>query len=163
MNLHKATIQDTPEVMQLIRSTIIEMRNNGIDQWGDFYPTEKIIRKDVEKQHLYMYKQESHLIGIVALENTQDPEYDKLQWQGDGNFLVVHRLAIDPAFQRQGCATKIMDWVETFASTNGYTSIRLDAYTGNPAAVNLYERRGYSKTGQVCYPHRTLPFNCYEK
>ena len=149
--------------MELIASCIADMQSKGIDQWGNFYPTKEIISSDIKKQNLYVYKQDSQLIGIVALENTQDEEYDKIQWRGNGNFLVIHRLTVTPAFQKQGYATKIMDWVETFAKTHNYTSIRLDAYTGNPASMKLYETRRYFKTGQVCYPHRKLPFNCYEK
>ena len=163
MNLLVGTDENISAIMELLAQCIGDMQSKDIDQWGHFYPTEQVIREDIQKQKLYIYQQKFQVIGIVVLDCEQDELYDNLQWHGDDNFLVVHRLAITPAFQKQGYATKIMDWIEAFASTNSYTSIRLDAYTGNPAAMNLYETRGYIKTGQVSYPHRTLPFNCYEK
>jgi len=41
--------------------------------------------------------------------------------------------------------------------------IRLDAYTGNPRALALYEKRGYQRIGQAYFPRRELPFDCFEK
>jgi ribosomal protein S18 acetylase RimI-like enzyme len=56
-----------------------------------------------------------------------------------------------------------MDFAERFARDRGFPCIRLDAYTGNPAALALYRRRGYHCAGQVFFPRRDLPFDCYEK
>ena len=40
------------------------------------------------------------------------------------------------------------------ARDHGYACIRLDAYTGNPRAMALYERRGYRQIGQARFPRR---------
>jgi len=54
-------------------------------------------------------------------------------------------------------------FAEKRAADNGYSSIRLDAYSGNAIALQLYERNGYRKRGEVFFPRRELPFICYEK
>ena len=56
-----------------------------------------------------------------------------------------------------------MDFAESFAMEHGFSCIRLDAYTGHPPALALYERRGYDRVGQVYFPRRELPFDCVEK
>jgi len=56
-----------------------------------------------------------------------------------------------------------MDFAEAFAKEHGFSGIRLDAYTGNPLALALYERRGYHRIGQTRFPRRELPFYCCEK
>ena len=56
-----------------------------------------------------------------------------------------------------------MDFAESFAMEHGFSCIRLDAYTGHPPALALYERRGYDRVGQVYFPRRELPFDCFEK
>ncbi|HBF38124.1 MAG TPA: hypothetical protein DDW50_12470 [Firmicutes bacterium] len=76
---------------------------------------------------------------------------------------VIHRLAVNPEYQKQGIGRQLMDFAEKCALERGYTSIRLDAYSGNHRAVNLYENRGYKKVGQFFYPSREFPFYCYEK
>ncbi len=54
-----------------------------------------------------------------------------------------------------------MHFVEQYAEVHGYDVIRLDAFTRNPAAVRLYEGRGYRKAGIVSF--RKGPFYCFEK
>ena len=54
-----------------------------------------------------------------------------------------------------------MDFAEEDAATKGYHTIRLDAFTQNPAAVALYERCGYRNAGTVRF--RKGIFFCYEK
>jgi ribosomal protein S18 acetylase RimI-like enzyme len=99
----------------------------------------------------------------MALDEKQEAAYRQVKWHGAEPVLVVHRLCIAPDQQRKGIAGMFMDFAEDFALQNGYAGIRLDAYSGNPAAVRLYESRGYQKVGQVNFPRRDLPFYCYEK
>ena len=49
------------------------------------------------------------------------------------------------------------------AISKGYTSIRLDAYTANTKAISMYERANYSTIGQIQYPFRKHPYQCFEK
>ena len=72
-----------------------------------------------------------------------------MDWNYPGRALVIHRLTIDPAFHRRGLAGRLMDFAEEFALTQRYDCIRLDAFTRNPAAFGLYDRRGYRKAGVV--------------
>ena len=76
---------------------------------------------------------------------------------------VIHRLAVHPDFQRKGIARNLMDFAEAHAKNNSFTSIRLDAYTGNKRVLQFYENRGYIKRGEVKFKGRSLPFACMEK
>lgn len=103
-------------------------------------------------------------MGIDRAKRRPISEYQELIWSDEGGeVLVIHRLAVNPEWQKQGIGRQLMDFTENYAAEKGYTSIRLDAYSGNPRALNLYERRGYRKVGQVFFPERELPFYCYEK
>jgi ribosomal protein S18 acetylase RimI-like enzyme len=139
------------------------MRQNGIHQWDEVYPNEEIITKDVDSRALYVLEQNGLCIAAVSLNQEQDAAYQKVHWLGGEPVLVVHRLCVDPAYQGNGLGNRLMDFAEEYAKQHAYASIRLDAYTGNPSAIRLYERRGYRKAGQVYFPRRTLPFFCFEK
>jgi len=94
----------------------------------------------------------------------QPEEYRPLRWRWTGGrVLVIHRLCVHPEWQRQGIARHLMDFAENYASDHGFACIRLDAYTGNPRALALYERRGYERAGQTFFPRRRLPFDCFER
>ena len=124
----------------------------------------EIIKTYVEANYTYIVKNGEDIIGSIAFNNLPPTEYKKVNWLLDtDNVLCVHGLAVLPKFQRDGIATRLMDFAENFAIENKYKSIRLDTYTTNSAAINLYEKRQYKKCGQVFFPKRELPFLCYEK
>jgi GNAT superfamily N-acetyltransferase len=150
-------------VARLISACTQAMRANGIYQWDEIYPNEEIIAEDVKSHSLYVLVDGEVCIAAITLNQKQDPAYEKVQWLGGEPVLVAHRLCVSPANQGKGSGSGLMDFAEEHAKQNAYASIRLDAYTGNLAAVRLYERRGYRNAGQVYFPRRTLPFFCFEK
>lgn len=164
MNITVAGVSDIVEIMELFSECIKDMNRSGIHQWGGYYPTVDIITGDVQKQSMYIVKDQAGLLGIIAFDEQQSEEYEQVKWLTDSrHILVVHRLAVRPKWQHRGIARKLMDFAEQFAVKNNYDSIRLDAYSGNPRSVSFYEKRNYIKTGQVYFPKRRLPFFCYEK
>ena len=56
-----------------------------------------------------------------------------------------------------------MRFSEQYAVESRLESIRLDVYSGNPRAINLYKHLGYRIVGQFKLPIRNLPFHCMEK
>jgi GNAT superfamily N-acetyltransferase len=161
-NVFKINLQDINEVMCLIKEVISEMENNGISQWDNLYPDYKIIFEDIHTEAMFGIFKNLELAGIVVLDKDQSPEYSSVEWElKSGNPLVMHRLCVRPKFQGQGIAKQLLKFSEQFANNNGYTSIRLDAFSGNPSALNLYENNGYLKRGTVTF--RKGNFYCYEK
>jgi len=159
-----AAKHDLAQAMSLIEACIAHMEGEGIRQWGRRYPDAELIGKDISQGSLYLFRDGSELKGIVALNEEQSFEYGGVKWlTNGGKILVVHRLAVHPLWQRKGIAARLMDFAEMYARRSGYTSIRLDVYTANPAAVRLYERRGYIRVGQVYFKTAEMPFYCYEK
>lgn len=136
----------------------------GIFQWTEVYPNRAVIESDIDKGELYCLSENGCCMGVVALSDVQDPEYATVNWHfNEGKILVVHRLAIDPLYQGRGYARKLMDFAEAFAREHGYASIRLDAYSKNPRALQVYELRDYIKRGEVYFSGREFVFYCYEK
>lgn len=140
------------------------MNLHGIPQWNEHYPKLHNVQNDVQKKEAYGYFSDGTLSGIIVLNEYQDPEYLDIEWRFPNEKVgVIHRLAVHPDFQGQGIAGKLMRFAEEQFSKLGYESIRLDAFTQNPTALNLYDKLGYEKRGQVYFPYRTVPFWCYEK
>jgi ribosomal protein S18 acetylase RimI-like enzyme len=76
--------------------------------------------------------------------------------------LIIHRLAVDIKWQNKGIGRKMMDFAIEFAEKKGFGSIRFDVYSGNPGLITTYDKMGCIKKGEVIFPHRDLPFYCYE-
>jgi len=103
-------------------------------------------------------------IAYFAIDEEQPSEYNNINWITHGEkVLVIHRLAVLPEYQDMGIAKKMLKFIEEFADENGYTSIRLDAYSENRKALKLYENHGYKRVGKLYFPNREVHFYCYEK
>lgn len=164
MSIVKATVNDCAKIMELIRSCIENMESSGIFQWNENYPTRDIIINDINNGFQYALIEEKEILGIMAINEEQSPEYSSLKWNcNEGRVLVVHRLAVHPLKHRRGIGKRLMEFAERYAKEKEYASIRLDTYSGNPKALRLYEQIGYLNVGQVNFPMRELPFKCYEK
>lgn len=164
MRVEPATAADVPEVFGIITRCVTAMRAEGIQQWDETYPNLEVVANDFATHALFVIRAARVCIATVSLNEVQPEQYAPLPWQiVSGRVLVIHRLCVDPATQQRGAARALMDFAEAFAREHNFASIRLDAYTGNPRAMALYERRGYQRVGPAVFPRRPLPFACFEK
>jgi len=164
MNITAAVPKEINKIKTLVQSIIKDMQNSGSDQWDEFYPDIQTITDDLKKNSLYVLRDGEKYIGMVVLNEKQDNEYKTVNWSGgNDSVLVIHRLCVHPDWRGKGLANRLMDFAEDYAAINGFKSIRLDAYSVNPAAVGLYNKRGYRKVGHVFFQRRKFPFYCFEK
>ena len=155
---------DAAAMFAVIRASVADMRSRGIFQWNDSYPTRGIVEADARAGTLYVCRGDGVVVAGMCLNSVQSPEWSSMPWRdAEGSALVVHRVCVHPAWQRQGLARRLMDFAEGFGVARGFTSIRLDANLGNEGALALYEQRGYRRVGRVTFPDRPLPFACFEK
>jgi ribosomal protein S18 acetylase RimI-like enzyme len=155
------------EIVQLIaitKSCAAHMIANGIYQWNENYPNIKAFEQDLERGELYVLYAQDTLLGCITISNIKDSEYEAISWlTQDINHYYIHRLAVSPAFQKQGHARTLMDFAESFAKQNGAVSLRLDTFSQNKRNQRFYENRGYQRLGNIYFPKQSQnPFYCYE-
>jgi ribosomal protein S18 acetylase RimI-like enzyme len=164
MNIRTGRIEDLQEIMALITRCVTVMQAGGSDQWDDQYPNREVIGEDLQRGTLFAAEREGRILGIVVLDETQDEQYETINWkQVEGPHLMMHRLAVDPEAHGQGIARKLVAFSEEYAAREGYTSLRLDTYAKNTAALKLYQGLGYDLRGEVNFPGRTASFPVFEK
>ena len=159
--IRAAHIEDLDVLHGIIKDATRHMDQQGIAQWDEIYPNKLVLKDDVEKQQMQIIEVEERVAGLIVLNEDQSPEYADVPWKFSGRVLVIHRLTIDPTYQRRGLAMRLMDFAEEVAATDKYDCVRLDAFTRNPAAFSLYGNRGYRRAGMVRF--RKGEFFCYEK
>jgi len=65
----------------------------------------------------------------------------------EGSTAYVVTLDVASAFRRRGLARRLMAETELRARTAGAHEVALHVFTGNTAAIQLYESLGYNRTG----------------
>ena len=63
----------------------------------------------------------------------------------EGRTAYIVTLDVAPPFRRRGLARTLMSEVESRALTAGANEIALHVFTGNAAAISLYESLGYNR------------------
>ena len=159
--IRAANIGDLETVFEILGKVIRMLDENGVLQWDHIYPNKSILREDIENGHMFVISHDGAIVGAITLNEEAYPGYADIKWNHEGTVLLVHRLIIDPLYQRKGFASMLMSFAEKKAERAGYDAIRLDAFVDNPAAIAMYEHRGYRYAGTV--QSRKGEFRCYEK
>ncbi len=162
--IRRATYRDINNILELTKSCAKAMIAKGIYQWNEHYPSKEAFVKDIERNELSVLEIDGHIKGTIVTSIVMDEEYIPIEWlTKNENNLYIHRLSIHPELQGQGYAQKLMDFAETFAIENNYSSIRLDTFSQNKRNQKFYELRGYKRLGDIFFPKQSeYPFHCYE-
>ena len=99
MELRPATLADVPAALAVIRRVVPLMRASGNYQWDDSYPNAAVFEHDVALAQLWLAEIDGSVAGVAALTEEQEPEYADVGWDLAEPSVVVHRLAVDPAFR----------------------------------------------------------------
>lgn len=80
-----------------------------------------------------------------------------------GEVYSIHRLAVDPAVQRQGVATALLSFAQAFARQNHVSALHVDTYSLNHRMQALFAKQGFVRRGEIYLHGRPLPYPCFEK
>lgn len=144
----KALLSDLDEVFGMFKAAIAEMDRNGIPQWDELYPDRAQLAEDIENNKLTVGISGGVIACAYVVNSEADDDYRNGAWRfPDASFLVIHRLCVNPKFQRQGLGTRTVEHIEAEIRKQGTETVRLDAFTRNPYALRMYEKLGYVKVG----------------
>lgn len=158
-----ATLRDIPRILQIKDLAISHMYHHQIFQWSESYPSEEILKQDIGSNELYVIEDQGLLVGFACINTDQSPEYQSLTWTTSPKAYVVHRLAIDPTCTGKGYATQLMDFAKTLAKSQNTFAMRIDTFSQNTFAQQLFLKLGYTYIGEVFFDRKEEPFYCYEK
>ena len=164
MEIRLASREDVPALMALVGRVVPLMRASGNLQWDEGYPNAGVFERDIELGQLWVAEIEGVVAGVAAITTDQEPEYLQVGWDVNEVAVVVHRLAVDPAFRGAGVAGALMQQAEKVAVERGIGVLRVDTNTQNEATQRLFPKLGYVLVGEIGLGFRPgLRFLCYEK
>ncbi|MDQ0594267.1 GNAT superfamily N-acetyltransferase [Chryseobacterium ginsenosidimutans] len=151
IKLRKAEIKDRDIIWNIIQQAIERRRQDGSTQWQDGYPNLGTVESDITKGFGYVLTVDDEIAVYTALILNDEPAYSTIEgaWLSDGEFVVVHRVAVDEKFAGQGLAKKLFDHIEDFTREQGIQSVKVDTNYDNIAMLKILENKGYSYCGEV--------------
>ena len=148
MNIRKANTEDAARIFSFVKEAVNKMDGQGIKQWDEFYPTQDDFENDASKNQLYIAEINGKPAACFTLNKDCDEEYKNGSWVHTGdNYIVIHRLCVNPEFQNQGLGRKVCIEIENLVKPQGIKSIKLDCFAQNPYSQKLYHKLGYKDVG----------------
>lgn len=114
------------------------------------YPSEEFAQDMTRQGDQYICLENDEIIGAFVLNTNPMGNYRKAAWSqelSDGEYLVLHTLAIAPEASGQGRATEVIRFCIDLAKEGGFKALRLDMVPGNLPAQRLYEKNGFNYVG----------------
>lgn len=155
-------------IENIYKESIIWLDNKGINQWKiDVYPTRKTAFDAIIDESLYGCFINDKIAGTFIINEKQPYQYKNLKWKyKEGRVLVLHTLVVRPYETGKGLGKNVMLFVINYAKEKGYSSIRLDVFPDNKAAVKLYLSFKFEYVGKVFFEIKEPGYewyDCYEK
>ncbi|WP_136666909.1 GNAT family N-acetyltransferase [Flavobacterium sp. H122] len=149
----KAFDFEAPLIWEIIQQAIARRKKDGSNQWQNGYPNLGTIENDIAKGNSYVLTDQDKVIAYSAVLFNDEPAYLAIdgKWLTEGDFLVVHRVAIDEAYLGQGLVQKMFGLFEDLALENGIHSIKVDTNFDNPAMLRIMDKLGYVYCGEVSF------------
>ncbi|MFV5685857.1 GNAT family N-acetyltransferase [Flavobacterium sp. GB2R13] len=165
MNYHfrKAELSEIAPIWEILQQAIQRRKEDGSTQWQDGYPNPEIVQKDIEKGQGFVLVAGETIIGYSAILINDEPAYEKIEgnWLTNGDFVVLHRVAISEKYLGKGLAKMILKYIEDFAVSNNIYSVKADTNFDNIAMMKIFEKSGYTYCGEVYF--RGSSRKAYEK
>ena len=145
-SITKAKMEDLSQILQIYAYARNFMKQSGNPkQWGDSFPPESLLVKDIEKGQLYVIKDDTGIHGVFAFIIGKEPTYEKIEqgaWISDTEYGTLHRVAGD------GTVHGIFDKIVDFCGRK-IEHLRVDTHEQNRIMQHLISKNGFQKCGII--------------
>lgn len=148
MKLRLATANDLKDIMTIINQAKTYFKAQGINQWQDGYPNEISIINDMQRKEAYILEDNDEVLATVMISTAGESNYNYIEgkWLQDGNYIVIHRIAIREDQKGKGLAKIILDEASKLFDL---PSIRIDTHEDNQSMQRFLTKYGFSYCGVI--------------
>ena len=152
MKFRKTTIEDINNVMNIINKAKEYFRKNRIDQWQNGYPNSDTIHTDIKNNSSYILESENKILATAMVSFEEDKTYKNIyngEWLNNGDYAVIHRIAVSENSKGNGIASTIIKKVENLCKENKVKSIKVDTHKDNISMQKLLRKNDFKYCGII--------------
>jgi len=152
MEFRKADFSELDSIMKIVHQAQDFLKKLNINQWQNGYPTREIVSQDIENGNAYLLTDDKKVMAVVTVLFSKEPTYDVIyegKWLTEGEYSVVHRLAVDSQFKKKGIATSVLEEIDTMTLQKGIHSIKVDTHEDNIPMQKLLQKNGFVYCGVI--------------
>lgn len=153
MEFRKAVEEDIDGIMEIIRQAQSYLRGKGVDQWQNNYPNAEIISEDIANNYGYVLVDGDIIAATVSVsfdgEKTYETIYDGEWLTTNGEFAVVHRIALHNNYKGSGISSEFIKNIEKLCLDKDVHSIKIDTHEENLSMQNLLKKNDFKYCGII--------------
>ena len=152
MRLRKTVEQDIDSVMKIIKQAQEYFKESNIDQWQNDYPTIQTIKDDIANGDSYVLLDDETIVATTVISFDGEVTYKEIyngKWLSDGEYAVIHRLAVDNTYKGSGISSEIIRNVERMCLEKNVHSIKLDTHELNISMQRLLQKNNFTYCGVI--------------
>lgn len=163
MNIRLARVEDIEKIIDIMYREKKIMKEAGINQWDDSYPTREIYINDINREELFLVEVEGKIGAFGVINKDVDKEYEKIKWSIVDICYSMHRVIVDSSLGIKGLATALFQHMEKLAKDEGIKTIHIDTYIENYKAQKLFIKLGYRRVEEFRLKEGMKNFVAFEK
>lgn len=160
MRIRHSTNDDVPHLMEIYREARqIQLDSGNLHQWAEGFPSEALVRSDVDRGVGYVIEDGGLIVGAFAFVPGADPTYARIEGGGwiddDQPYMTIHRIGSTRA--SRGVAKVCFEWcwehaAEILAGFSGrpaVANVRVDTHEDNATMRHCIEKAGFRYCGVI--------------
>jgi len=158
MMIRRAEPKDLQEIKRIYHYAKYFMNATGNkNQWVDGYPSEDLIKEDIENKQSFICIDEGQIHGVFVFTIGIDPTYtiiEQGEWLNSETYGTIHRIASDGV--RKGVFQTCLDFCK-----EQIANVRVDTHEDNKIMQHLLEKNEFKRCG-IIYTHNNSPRIAYQ-
>lgn len=149
--LELATPDELAICIDILRSARDFQREQGFVQWTDGFPSEELIKSDIENKNGYVLRVDGEIAGYMYIGFDGDKEYPKIvgAWHTGEKYAVIHRIGFADGFRGRGLSEAAFTLAGELCRERGFYDLRIDTHKDNKRMQHVLEKNGFSYCGTV--------------
>ena len=153
MKITRANVSDLSDILSIYAQAREYMKEqNNPEQWKDNYPSEELVRTDIEEEKCYIAAENDEICGVFYFAVERDKAYDIIEngsWRNDRPYAVVHRIAVGKQAHNKGVAGKCIAFAVNQCKRQNIYDLRMDTHKDNVPMQRFLEKQDFVKCGTV--------------
>ena len=159
--LSSASESDAEEIAALRNTVAADVAQRSGLSGGAHRTTAKGVLYHLRLGQILIARRKGRIVGSLVLVKKKPWAIDVSYFSPVQSQLYLLSMNVDPALQRKGIGSQLIDYAKTTAKAGGYKAIRLDAFEASPWAVAFYPSCGFIERGRTIYRvARLVYFEC---
>ena len=153
MILQKAAYSELPVIWNILQQAIEQRKQDGSDQWQNGYPNEQTVHDDISNGYGYVLINNHAIIAYAAIIFGIEQAYEEIigKWLTNGDYAVVHRVAVSNAVKGKGIATLLFKAIEDLCIEQKVYSIKVDTNFDNLPMLRILDKLNYTYCGEIFF------------